>query len=173
MIKEKSLAITLYLSGLSMNAIAQIIGTTAQSVMRWIKNKAHELPKEQPQITGPLNVEIDEMHHYIAKKTKTLDLESTRSLEILLSKFDCESVKFYTDHYNAYGEILPYDKLIQTKAKTHSIERNNGQQRHWLARFRRRSIVVTKSLEILNASLALFAHFRVNIGIHHLSAFFR
>jgi transposase-like protein len=70
-IKEKSLAITLYLSGLSMNAIAQIIGTTAQSVMRWIKDKAHELPKEQPQITGPLNVEIDEMHHYIAKKNKS------------------------------------------------------------------------------------------------------
>ncbi len=54
-----------------MNAIAQIIGTTAQSVMRWIKDKAHELPKEQPQITGPLNVEIDEMHHYIAKKNKS------------------------------------------------------------------------------------------------------
>lgn len=70
-IKEKRLAITLYLSGLSMNAIAQIIGATAQSVMRWIKDKAHELPKEQPQITGPLNVEIDEMHHYIAKKNKS------------------------------------------------------------------------------------------------------
>lgn len=40
------------------------------------------------------------------------------------------------------------------------IERNNG--RHWLAAFRRRSIVVTKSLKILESTLALFAFYHVN-----------
>ena len=35
--RTKTLAIVLYLSGLSMNMIGKIIGVTAQSVMRWIK----------------------------------------------------------------------------------------------------------------------------------------
>ena len=35
--KDKILALVLYLSGLSMNVIGKILGVTAQSVMRWIK----------------------------------------------------------------------------------------------------------------------------------------
>jgi len=35
--KDKILALILYLSGLSMNMIAQIVGVSTQSVMRWIK----------------------------------------------------------------------------------------------------------------------------------------
>jgi len=36
--KDKSLAILLYISGLSMNRIGYIIGVTAQSVMGWIQD---------------------------------------------------------------------------------------------------------------------------------------
>ena len=43
-----------------------------------------------------------------------------------------------------------------------AIERNNGRQRHWLAPFRRRSIVVTKSLKVLESTLALFALYHIN-----------
>jgi len=45
----------------------------------------------------------------------------------------------------------------QSKALAHGIERNNGQQRHWFARFRRKTIAVTRYLEMLNLTMKLFA----------------
>jgi transposase len=67
-IKDKLLALTLYLSGLSMNMTGQIVGVSAQSVMRWIKlfyAKYAELPPSEGVVQ---EVEIDEMHHYLGKK---------------------------------------------------------------------------------------------------------
>ena len=46
--------------------------------------------------------------------------------------------------------------------QTHGIERDNARQRHWLARFRRRSIVVSKTKRMVDVSLALFARFAGN-----------
>jgi len=43
-----------------------------------------------------------------------------------------------------------------------ALERNNGQQRHWTAALRRRSIVVSKSLAMIERRVALFAHLHVN-----------
>ena len=40
--------------------------------------------------------------------------------------------------------------------------RDNARQRHWLARFRRRSIVVSKTRRMVDVSLALFASFAGN-----------
>jgi insertion element IS1 protein InsB len=42
------------------------------------------------------------------------------------------------------------------------VERNNAQQRHWIAALRRRSIVVSKSLTMIERRIALFAHLHVN-----------
>jgi insertion element IS1 protein InsB len=42
------------------------------------------------------------------------------------------------------------------------VERNNAQQRHWIAALRRRSIVVSKSLPPIKRRIALFAHLHVN-----------
>ena len=67
-LKDKILALTLYLSGLSMNMAGQIVGVSAQSVMRWIKifyAKYAELPQPAGDVQ---EVEIDEMHHYLGKK---------------------------------------------------------------------------------------------------------
>jgi len=67
-VKDKILALTLYLSGLSMNMAGQIVGVSAQSVMRWIKlfyAKYAELPAPDGTVQ---EVEIDEMHHYLSKK---------------------------------------------------------------------------------------------------------
>lgn len=67
-LKDKVLALTLYLSGLSMNMTAQIVGVSAQSVMRWIKifyDKHADLPLPEGTVH---EVEIDEMHHYLCKE---------------------------------------------------------------------------------------------------------
>jgi insertion element IS1 protein InsB len=42
------------------------------------------------------------------------------------------------------------------------VERNNAQQRHWIAALRRRSIVVSKSLTMIKRRIALFGHLHVN-----------
>jgi insertion element IS1 protein InsB len=45
---------------------------------------------------------------------------------------------------------------------THGIERDHARQRHWLARSRRRSIVVSRVKRMLDASITLFARFAGN-----------
>ena len=47
-------------------------------------------------------------------------------------------------------------------------ERDHARQRHWLARFRRRSIVVSKAERMVDASIALFARFAGNDRIKDL-----
>ena len=67
-LKDKVLAISMYLSGMSMTATAKIIGTTTQSVMCWIR-KFYEQNKDAPMPEQNIEeVEIDEMFSYIHKK---------------------------------------------------------------------------------------------------------
>ena len=67
-----------------------------------------------------------------------------------------------------YATLIPLGQLYQGKDKTHGIERNNGRQRHWFARFRRKSIVVSKAKRMVDVTMALFARFRVNGSIEEI-----
>jgi insertion element IS1 protein InsB len=63
----------------------------------------------------------------------------------------------------------PRARMIYTgKEETHGIARDNARQRHWLARFRRRSIVVSKAQRMVDVSIALFARFAGNTKIGDL-----
>ena len=77
---------------------------------------------------------------------------------------------YFTDRYDGYAELIPPEQLVQTKAETHGVERNNGQQRHWIARFRRRTCVVSRSIEMIDLTTALFAWFHSKIGKRRLFA---
>lgn len=57
---------------------------------------------------------------------------------------------FCTDNWGVYPEVIVADKLYQSKSQTVYLEQNNGRQRHWFARFRRKSIVVSKTLEMVD-----------------------
>ena len=126
-------------------------------------------------------VELDEMWHYLGSKKNKLwiwkayrretgelidwecgdrDQETLSRLIERLSKWDIEL--FCADNYAAYAEGIDEEKLIQSKSQTYYLEQNNGRQRHWYARFRRKSIVVSKTLEMVNLTMALFAAFHVN-----------
>jgi insertion element IS1 protein InsB len=50
------------------------------------------------------------------------------------------------------------------------IERDHSRQRHWLARLRRRTCVVSKAVRMVDASIALFARFGGNDKIDDLVA---
>ena len=67
-----------------------------------------------------------------------------------------------------YGVLLPVGQLYTGQEETHGIERDNARQRHWLARFRRRSIVVSKTKRMVDVSIALFARFAGNNRIGDL-----
>jgi insertion element IS1 protein InsB len=71
-------------------------------------------------------------------------------------KMDC------TDKWATYAAIIPPDKLVRSKATTHDIERNHCRQQHWFGRFKRKSIIVSKSKEMVDLTMALFAKFWVN-----------
>ncbi len=72
------------------------------------------------------------------------------------ARLDC------ADGWEAYAELIPPGQLYIGKDETHGLERDHARQRHWLARFRRRSIVVSKAKRMVEASIALFARFGGN-----------
>ena len=69
----KVTAVLLYLSGLSMNRTAKLLGVSTPSVMAWIERFAQEhAPKPEPEGRAVV-IELDEMWHYL-KKTRTAKL---------------------------------------------------------------------------------------------------
>jgi len=69
---------------------------------------------------------------------------------------------FFSDGWRAYRDLIPSELLIQTKSETHLIESNNMPQRHWFARFRRKTCVVSRSLEMIELTTMLYAAVHVN-----------
>ena len=74
----------------------------------------------------------------------------------------------YTDKWEAYAELIPTEMLIQTKRETNRVERMNCRLRHWFGRFKRKSIIVSKSMQMVEYTLTLFATFWVNGNHDHL-----
>jgi len=82
-------------------------------------------------------------------------------------------VWFYcADDWSVYPKEIPASDLIQGKNGTVRLERNNGRQRHWFARFRRKSLVVSRSLRMVELTMALFARFHVNGAREEIVTFF-
>jgi insertion element IS1 protein InsB len=69
---------------------------------------------------------------------------------------------FCSDSYGVYSLVLAVGSHYQGKGETVALERNNGQQRHWAAALRRRCIVVSKLVAMIERRVALFAHLHVN-----------
>src|SRR5215210_1455048 len=93
----------------------------------------------------------------------------TATCKRLLERLTRWRTRLYcADDYAVYGVLLPVGQLYTGKDETHGIERDNARQRHWLARFRRRSIVVSKTKRMVDVSIALFARFAGNDKISDL-----
>lgn len=52
--------------------------------------------------------------------------------------------------------------LFQGKDKTYRIEQNNSRQRHWFARFTRKTVTVSRSHEMVEITMRIFAAIHVN-----------
>ena len=64
---EKAMAVTLYTQGLSIRAVARIIGVSSTAVLKWIKAFA-KMHYEKPAPGDAILVELDEMWHYLKSK---------------------------------------------------------------------------------------------------------
>ena len=65
--QEKAMAVTLYTLGLSIRAIARLIGVSPTAVVKWIKTFA-KTHYEKPAPGDAIIVELDEMWHYLGSK---------------------------------------------------------------------------------------------------------
>jgi transposase-like protein len=66
--RDKILSLILYLSGISMNMTAKIIGVSTQTIMRWIRLFYHKFANEVQQVSSVEEIEVDEMYSYLGKK---------------------------------------------------------------------------------------------------------
>jgi len=69
---------------------------------------------------------------------------------------------YFADGWQSYAELIPPAFLTQSKVETHLIESNNMPQRHWFARFRRKTCVVSRSEEMVDLTTMLYAGIHVN-----------
>ena len=69
---------------------------------------------------------------------------------------------FYTDSWDAFSKVLPSSQHIIGKQHTVAIERDNSNVRNDLARFTRRTKVVSKSEKMINNTLKLWQAFHTS-----------
>jgi insertion element IS1 protein InsB len=160
--------------------VAHLLGTTAQSVLRWACGYVDRCCTKPPPGEAVV-IELDEMWHFLQRKDnkvwiwkafdratgRLVDWEcgdrDERTFRRLFERLARWKVRlFCSDSYGVYPLVLAVGGHYQGKGETVALERNNGQQRHWTAALRRRSIVVSKSLAMIERRVALFAHLHVN-----------
>ena len=76
----------------------------------------------------------------------------------LLDKIGVEGRTFVADDWDGYHRLIPEDQLFTGKDLTFLIEQDNSNIRHFLARFRRRTKVVSKCKIMVDLSLRLYHH---------------
>jgi insertion element IS1 protein InsB len=62
---------------------------------------------------------------------------------------------FCSDYWKSYNEMIPKEKLLQTKAETFTVEGYNSRIRHYLARFKRKGKCYSKAQHMIEKSLNL------------------
>ncbi len=79
---------------------------------------------------------------------------------------------FLTDDWEGYHRVIPEDQLFTGKDLTFSIEADNSNIRHYLARFRRRTKVVSKKQDMVDLSLRLHHYYHEPENFAALAAVF-
>jgi insertion element IS1 protein InsB len=179
--KTKINAVRFYLRGISMHRMACLLRVSAQAVLNGIRAGAKE-HDEKLAPTGRTRVlELDELGHDLKHKRQKrwlwnaldrdpgplLDGEcgrrDTATVQKLVDRLAPWEVKVYgPDTWATSASVIPQDNLVQRTATTHDIERHHCRQRHGFGRFTRQSIMVSKSKEMVQLTIALFATFCVN-----------
>jgi insertion element IS1 protein InsB len=176
-------AVSLYCAGLSLSAVGKRLGVSAQSVMRWVRDHARRhCPKPEPAGRATV-VEIDEVWHFVQKRPASSGSGRPRARHGPPDRLGSAATAtgsrssacwpawspgacglFCTDDWAPYDAALPAGRHYIGKDQTQRSESNNARQRHWFARFRRRTCVVSRSVAMVEATMALFAFYHCNGG---------
>ena len=76
----------------------------------------------------------------------------------LLAKVGVAGRTFVTDDWEGCHRVTPEDQLFAGKDLTFPTEQDNSDVRHYLARFRRKTKVVSKCRTMVDLSLRLLHH---------------
>src|SRR3954453_5990295 len=183
----KAAAVLLYVSGLSMNRTAQLLGVSTPTIPG-LAGAVRPGLRPEAQARGPgggdrarRDVALPEKKSRPLWVWKAWDRASGQlvdgecggrdkaTCERLIARLTRWRTRLYcADDYAVYDVLLPVGQLHTGKDETHGIERDNARQRHWLARFRQHSIVVSKAKRMVDVSIALFARFAGNDRISDL-----
>jgi len=182
-LQQKVLAVLLYLSGLSMRRTALLLGVSTPTVQEWIERMAGTLASKPEPQGRAIVIELDEMWHFVQKKNKlsiwkAYDRATGRLVDWECGSRDRNTAKrlihrlrawdarlYCADAYDVYTDLIPVGRLYQGKDHTHGVERTNAQQRHWLARFRRRTCVVSKAVRLQSGPDGRSVHGSVRTGL--------
>ena len=66
---------------------------------------------------------------------------------------------YYTDDWAVYPDVIPPAQHVVSKAATRLIESDNANTRHRVARFTRRTKVVSRSAKMVDLTMRLWAFF--------------
>ena len=80
------------------------------------------------------------------------------TLRRLLDKVGVSGKTFVTDEWEGCHRVIPPDQLFTGKDLTFPIEQDHSNVRHYLARFRRKTKVVSKCQTMVDLSLRLLHH---------------
>ena len=96
---------------------------------------------------------------------------SSETLKPLYERVDAKFKPLYyaTDDYATYGAILPQEQHAIGKDLTYTTEQHNSDTRHWLARFRRKSKVVSKCKKMVQLCLIAVEYIHKGGGLELLS----
>lgn len=93
---------------------------------------------------------------------------SAKTFKMLYEKVKhLKNCTFYTDSWDVFSKVLPKAQHVIGKQHTVAIERDNSNTRNDLARFTRRTKVVSKSERMVNNTLKLWQAFQNSRACSH------
>src|ERR1700689_1039890 len=164
---------------MSFGSIARILGVSDVAVLNWVRDEGRNSPI--PPSLRSRSSSRSTRWGISSKKTQKLwiwrayDPLARRTIawvlgrrddatcQKLLDKIGVEGKTFVTDDWDGYHRLIPEDQLFTGKDLTVPIEQDNSNIRHFLARFRRRTKVVSKVVETVDLSLRIYHHFHDNL----------
>ena len=169
------------LSGMSMPRLAGLLRVSAQAVRTWIRGCAKDSCEKREPTGSTIILPRDARWHSLKKQRrkrwlgKALDRATGQRLDWECGRRDKQTRKtmvdrlapwdvqrYGTDQWATYASVIPQNQRVQRKATPHDSERTHCRQRHGLGRCKRKSILVSTSMEMVDLTMALFAKFWVN-----------
>src|SRR5262249_9883196 len=142
-------AVLWYLSGMAMHRIAFLLPGSTQALPTSVMGFATASSQKPVPSGRTIILQLDEMWHYLKNKRgklwiwKALDRDTGQLLDWECGRRDKKTLKkmvdrlaqwdvkmYCTDKWATYASVIPQDKLVQSKATTHKIERNHCRHRH-------------------------------------------